>query len=112
MHTTRLRRWLPNKLAIGVAIGLGLSGLSHATMLNNDSALFQNNANKVVGTYFVEWGVYGRNFHVNDIPAKNLTHVLYGFIAVCGPNESLQKENPQGYSALTRECTDQPDYTV
>ncbi|WP_211233613.1 glycoside hydrolase family 18 protein, partial [Zooshikella ganghwensis] len=112
MQTKQTRRWLPNKLAISIAVGLGLSNLTQATPLSNDSALFENNANKVVGTYFVEWGVYGRNFHVNDIPAKNLTHVLYGFIAVCGPNESLQKENPQGYSALKRECADQADYTV
>jgi chitinase len=37
---------------------------------------------KVVG-YFVEWGVYGRNYHVKNIEtsgsAAKLTHVLYAF---------------------------------
>ncbi|MBM3665576.1 MAG: hypothetical protein FJW92_07275, partial [Actinobacteria bacterium] len=29
--------------------------------------------------YFPAWGVYGRNFHVADIPAEGLTHVNYAF---------------------------------
>ena len=66
----------------------------------------------VIGSYFVEWGIYGRNYQVSMIPAEKLTHLLYGFIAICGPNESLRSANPQGYSALTRECVDQQDFTV
>lgn len=33
---------------------------------------------KIVG-YFTSWSVYGRDFHVSDIPAGMLTHVNYGF---------------------------------
>ncbi|MAM88704.1 MAG: hypothetical protein CME36_15475 [unclassified Hahellaceae] len=66
----------------------------------------------VVASYFVEWGIYGRNYHVADVPAEKLSHLLYGFIAICGPNESLQLANPAGYSALMSECADQADYTV
>jgi chitinase len=33
---------------------------------------------RIVG-YFVAWGVYGRDYHVADIPADKLTHVNYGF---------------------------------
>lgn len=29
--------------------------------------------------YFAEWDVYDRNYHVTDIPADKLTHVIYGF---------------------------------
>lgn len=29
--------------------------------------------------YFTEWGVYGRNFHVADIPANLITHINYAF---------------------------------
>ncbi|GEA81184.1 glycosyl hydrolase family 18 protein [Cellulomonas uda] len=39
-------------------------------------------AKKLVG-YFAEWGVYGRNYHVNNIKtsgsASKLTHILYAF---------------------------------
>jgi chitinase len=73
---------------------------------------YQNTSNKMVGAYFVEWGIYGRNYHAYDIPAKNLTHLFYGFIPVCGPNASLQRDNPQGYSALQAQCQGKPNYTV
>jgi chitinase len=70
------------------------------------------NTDKVIGSYFVEWGVYGRNYHVADIPAGKLTHVLYGFIPVCGNNTSLQQANAQGYSVLQQQCAGKPDYSV
>lgn len=45
---------------------------------------YTHTSGKVVGAYFVEWGVYGRQFPVDKIPAQNLTHLLYGFIPICG----------------------------
>ncbi len=66
----------------------------------------------VMASYFAEWGIYGRDFPVAKIPAQDLTHVLYGFIAICGPNQSLARDNPEGYQALVRECQDQEDYTL
>lgn len=80
--------------------------------LNQQNKPYQNTSNKMVGAYFVEWGIYGRNYHAYDIPAKNLTHIFYGFIPVCGPNASLQRDNPQGYSALVSQCRGKADYTV
>ena len=73
---------------------------------------YTNSSNKVVGSYFVEWGVYGRNFPVDKIPAYNLTHILYGFIPICGPNESLRQMNPSGHGVLVQSCTGRPDYSV
>ncbi|MBX3275533.1 MAG: glycoside hydrolase family 18 protein [Sandaracinaceae bacterium] len=42
------------------------------------SAPPQPGAWRVVG-YFTAWGVYGRDFHVDDLPADRLTHVNYAF---------------------------------
>lgn len=73
---------------------------------------YENTSGKVVGTYFTEWGVYGRNFTVDKIPANNLTHILYGFIPICGPNQSLQDANPTGHNALVNSCAGSPDFSV
>lgn len=33
---------------------------------------------KVIG-YFPEWGVYSRDYHMTDIPAESMTHIIYSF---------------------------------
>ncbi|GLX77453.1 chitinase [Thalassotalea insulae] len=77
---------------------------------NNDYAHQQDT---VVGAYFVEWGIYGRDFDVSNIPAKNLTHLLYGFIPICGANESLKAvENGNSWRALQKACQGSNDYEV
>ena len=43
--------------------------------------------NKVVAAYFPEWGIYGRNFQVADIPGEELTHVIYSFLNVTPAGE-------------------------
>ncbi|MBI4511978.1 MAG: cellulose binding domain-containing protein [Deltaproteobacteria bacterium] len=35
-------------------------------------------AKRIIG-YFTAWSVYGRNYHVADIPASRLTHINYAF---------------------------------
>jgi len=76
---------------------------------------YAQNPDQIVGTYFVEWGVYGRKFEVNDIPANNLTHIIYGFIPICGgtgDNQSLKDPNPKGHALLKSMCGSMPDYSV
>ncbi|WP_250458491.1 glycosyl hydrolase family 18 protein [Microbulbifer litoralis] len=75
---------------------------------------YTNTSDSVVGTYFVEWGVYGRKFSVDKIPAYNLTHILYGFIPICGGdgiNDSL-KQIDGSFQALERSCSGREDFKV
>ena len=80
--------------------------------INNNGNLaannvYQQNSGKVISSYFVEWGVYGRNYHVNDIPASNLTHIQYGFLAICGNNPSAIAA-----SAIAQECQNKQTHEV
>ena len=68
---------------------------------------------RVTAAYFVEWGIYGRDFDVTKVPAQNLSHILYGFIPICGENESLKAiENGNSWRALQTACADSDDYEV
>jgi len=80
-------------------------------LLENNLA-YKNTTNSIVASYYPEWGIYERNFPVAKIPASNLTHIFYGFIAICGPNEALRQAYEPGWQVLQKECEDQADYTV
>jgi chitinase len=41
---------------------------------------------RIIG-YFTSWSIYGRNFHVADIPADKLTHVNYAFANISAAGE-------------------------
>ncbi|MEQ4692177.1 MULTISPECIES: glycosyl hydrolase family 18 protein [Providencia] len=82
-------------------------------LLENNKAYTQNSG-KVVAAYFVEWGVYLRGFPVDKIPAQNLTHILYGFIPICGGhgiNDSL-KQIENSFETLQTSCLGRADYKV
>ncbi len=34
---------------------------------------------KRIVAYYIEWGIYGRNYHPMDIPAEKITHINYAF---------------------------------
>jgi len=73
---------------------------------------YAQHRNKIVGAYFVEWGVYSRKFFVENIPANNLTHIIYGFIPMCGKNESLKKANLTSWNVLQRDCKLSKDFQL
>ncbi len=82
--------------------------------LQENNRAYANKTGKVVGGYFVEWGVYGRQFPVDKIPAQNMTHILYGFTPICGGdgiNDSL-KEISGSFQALQRACSGREDFKV
>ena len=81
--------------------------------INPNNKTYPVKPNTVVGAYFVEWGIYGRDFDVSNIPVDNITHLLYGFIPICGANESLKEvENGNSWRVLQTACGDSQDYEV
>ncbi|NQU15640.1 MAG: hypothetical protein HQ561_15915, partial [Desulfobacteraceae bacterium] len=77
---------------LGSVLALGLKGAAISSALEHP---------KVVA-YFVEWGVYGRDYHVADIPADKITHINYAFakvengkVAVWDSYAALEKLYPE-----------------
>ncbi|GAA5836166.1 hypothetical protein JCM3766R1_001982 [Sporobolomyces carnicolor] len=52
------------------AHGTGLGAMSHHVPSPNG---------KVNVGYFTNWGIYGRNYKPHQVPARDLTHILYSF---------------------------------
>lgn len=70
-----------------IATALFTALCSHAVLANQP----------VVAGYFADWQ-YANSanpYVVKDIPADNLTHVIYAFLSMCGPHtgasETVQK---------------------
>ena len=46
---------------------------------DQDTGTPQSNVDTKIIAYFAEWGVYGRDYHIEDIPVTQVTHVMYAF---------------------------------
>lgn len=53
-----------------------------------DAAPPQPGAYRIIG-YFAAWGVYGRDYHVPEIPAAKLTHVNYAFLNISADGDCV-----------------------
>ena len=42
---------------------------------------------KVLAAYFPEWGIYGRNYQLDDVPGEKLTHLIYSFADLTAAGE-------------------------
>ncbi len=96
----------PDKVIIADTDGSHLRPLTSHVLLGNKEYV---QTNKIVGAYFVEWGIYARKYFVENIPAKNVTHLIYGFIPICGANQSLKDANPNGWRTLQADCEKSKD---
>ncbi|MGL5653902.1 MAG: chitinase N-terminal domain-containing protein, partial [Vibrio sp.] len=85
-----------------------------STIWTENNQPYQNQSGKIVGTYFVEWGVYGRNYPMDKVPTANLNRILYGFVPICGGdgiNDSL-KTIDGSFQALQSACAGRDDFKV
>ncbi|MEB3319486.1 MAG: glycosyl hydrolase family 18 protein, partial [Cyanobium sp.] len=60
----------------------------------------------IVAAYFPEWGIYGRDVQIADVPADRLTHLIYAFTRI-GNDGRLQLFD--SYAATEKRFTDPED---
>ncbi|AAM09130.1 putative chitnase [Mamestra configurata nucleopolyhedrovirus A] len=102
----------PVKVVVADTDGSHLAPLVYDYLENNKR--FEKRSDKIIGAYFVEWGVYPRQFPVDKVPTPNLSHLLYGFVPMCGGegiNDAL-KSVPGSFEALQRSCAGRADFKV
>jgi GH18 family chitinase len=98
-NTTKTWSFTPTDLANNGSYTISASVADAAGNLGNPSASFSfsidtnptpsnpvsggsgNTTKRVVG-YFEEWGIYGRDFHVADVKAGQLTNLNYSFFGI------------------------------
>lgn len=100
------------KVVVADTDGSHLAPLTYDFLENNKR--FETHPEKIVAAYFVEWGVYLRQFPVDKVPVPNLSHILYGFVPICGGegiNDAL-KTVPGSFEALQRSCAGRADFKV
>lgn len=69
-----------NNILVFLVLAFALT-LTHQLCLSPQNASAANFNKRIVG-YFVQWGIYARDYEPADIPASHLTHINYAFIEV------------------------------
>jgi len=66
---------------------------------------------KVVAGYFADWQYANKDnpYTVQDIPADNLTHIIYAFLSMCGPHQGA-KELVQ--KQVAKQCEGKAPFTA
>ncbi|KAF5569495.1 chitinase 1 [Fusarium phyllophilum] len=65
-----------------VALDDMTSGIPALVVPANNDEISEEATGSVNAVYFVNWGIYGRNYQPQNLPASQLTHVLYAFMNV------------------------------
>ncbi len=71
-----------------------------------DDSVTTGNASPIVAAYFPEWGIYGRDVQIADVPADQLTHLIYAFARI-GPDGRMALFD--SYAATEKRFTDSGD---
>ncbi|KAH6867846.1 glycoside hydrolase superfamily [Thelonectria olida] len=50
--------------------------------LTDEASVLKRATTYTNSVYFVNWGIYGRNYQPQDLPASKISHVLYAFMNV------------------------------
>ncbi|SON52734.1 glycoside hydrolase family 18 protein [Vibrio tapetis] len=68
-------------------------------------------AEKVVAGYFADWQYENQEnpYTVQDIPADNLTHIIYAFLSMCGPHKGASEQVQKQVDA---QCEGKAPYTA
>ena len=73
---------------------------------------FGSNAqDNVVAGYFADWQYDNPDnpYQVKDIPAENLTHIIYAFLSMCGPHTGASEKVQQ---QVSDQCEGKAPYTA
>nr|ABY84875.1 chitinase [Spodoptera litura nucleopolyhedrovirus] len=92
--------------------GIHMTPFKFVPVWNENNVPYASTTDRVVAAYFVEWSVYGRDYPLDAAPLPNLSHLLYGFVPICGPNESLKNQIPSSHVALQKSCAGRKDFQV
>ncbi|MGF1908430.1 glycoside hydrolase family 18 protein [Vibrio kasasachensis] len=66
---------------------------------------------KVVAGYFADWQYTNPDnpYQVKDIPAENLTHIIYAFLSMCGPHTGASEKVQ---NQVAKQCEGKQPYTA
>ncbi|MBB4918333.1 glycoside hydrolase family 18 protein [Streptosporangium saharense] len=88
-----MQRLLRNTLAVALAAGLAATA-APATAQAQTTTGHGDRFKRVA--YFIQWGVYGRNYHVKDVEtsgaAAKLTHINYAFGSVSAEGDCVSSD--------------------
>lgn len=68
---------------------------------------FEQSSGKVVGAYFPDWRIHEeKTYTPSQIPAGDLTHVIYAFLTMCGPHS--EEVDEVLLEQVNETCKDKP----
>lgn len=93
-----------------IAVGISVL-LASPVIAAQNTTINSVTTDNVVAGYFADWQYANKDnpYTVKDIPADNLTHVIYAFLSMCGPHsgasETVQK-------LVLKQCEGKEPYTA
>ncbi|KII75970.1 glycoside hydrolase family 18 protein [Vibrio renipiscarius] len=82
-----------------------------AAVFSSTLAFNINAQESVVAGYFADWQYANADnpYQVKDIPAENLTHIIYAFLSMCGPHAGASEKVQQ---QVAEQCEGKAPYTA